>query len=424
MLKTPNPADSRSIEIQPGIIRGFLNVPPSKSITHRLMVMAALSSAKCRIIQPLNSEDTRLTLQGLQQMGYEAKWETNVLIFSGKYSPPASPVILQAGNSGTTARLLTAVAALRQYSVRIEGSERLHQRPAAPLTAALRKLGAEISDTAGHYPLQIRKGVQRGGTVKVDASQSSQFLSALYLIAPLLPEGLKIIPEGKVVSRPYTELTLALMTKHGIRLKQTGRIADIPGGQAYGSIEMVVEGDYSSAAFFICGAALSGGEITIGNLPRHSVQGDKKIIEIIRAAGGQADFGSGGLSIRGGSLHGVEPDMADIPDLVPPTAVMLLFAKGSSCLKNVAHLRHKESDRLLALQENIRRLGANAEIRGNDFFIFPGAMKGCKLPSYGDHRIAMSFALAGLKIPGILIEEPECVAKSYPDFWQHLQDTR
>ncbi len=407
-------------EIEPGVLSGEFSAPPSKSISHRMLILAALSRQKCRVTNILQSEDTHITLTALQNMGFDLSIKAQTVSFSGIHKASSKIRKIYLGNSGTSARLLTACASILPGKYVLEGSTRLHNRPMQPLVQALKQLGARIEHHGGNLPFQIQGGEIDGGEVEIDASQSSQFLSALLFIGPLTHSGLTLIPLGHIASRPYVDLTIALMQQSGVQVYSDEGKIHIPGGQSYQMTESMVEGDYSSASYFCVGAAISGGNIRITNLNQNSVQGDRLILDILGRAGARVDWQTGQVTVGASRLTGIDEDMNQTPDLVPTVAALALFCHGETCLRNIAHLRFKESDRLQALVENISRLSGDARITGENLVIRPRALQPAALPSYDDHRIAMSFALAGLRIPGIRIENPECVEKSYPEFWVHF----
>ncbi|NOX36483.1 MAG: 3-phosphoshikimate 1-carboxyvinyltransferase [Calditrichaeota bacterium] len=408
------------IAIVPGRLMGEVRVPPSKSITHRALILAALSRKPVKIAHPLDSEDTRFTLQALQALGYEVAVAPNAWQFTGQYVPPRSPVRIFVGNSGTTARLMTAFAALHPGEIWIDGSPRMRQRPMAPLLEALRTLGARIDATDGKLPLWIRGGNLQGGRVDIDASESSQYVSALLLIAPRIAGGIHIQLTAPLVSRAYVQLTLSLLQQAGVRVDTTERGFRVAGEQQVCLPDFTVEGDVSSASYFLIGAAITGGRVTITNVGTHSIQGDREVWKILAAAGARVVETPDRITVSGNGLKGVDWDMSACPDLVPGMAVMALFASSKSRFRNVQHLRFKESDRIAAIRGNIQRLGGKAEMDGADLVVQPGVRHGAVVDPHQDHRIAMSFALAGLRLPGVVINDPDCVGKSYPTFWEDL----
>ncbi len=410
--------------IPQGRLMGTITIPPSKSVTHRLLILAAVARQPVRIINPLRSNDTLATLRALQQLGYRIEEEAEAFVFRG-FRERNQPVSLQVGDSGTTARFITALAALHQPPITIDGSPRMRQRPMAELLQALRHLGAEIDDDNGHLPLTIRRSISRGGAVPLDVSRSSQYLSALLLIAPALREGLTIRLQTPLVSASYVDLTVGLLQQAGVSCVRRGEQFEIPGASQISlPLTLPVEGDYSSAGYFIAGAMLTGGEVRFKGLVKNSAQGDRRILSLVERIGGEVQWEGDILKVRGkNSFPGFQEDCVHCPDLVPTLAVLALFASTPSFLQNIAHLQYKESDRIQAVIENIERLGGKAYREGEHLVIVPQELHGATLPTYNDHRLAMSFALVGLRVPNVRIEHPETVAKSFPNFWEIFERT-
>lgn len=406
--------------IQPGILKGELVAPPSKSISHRLLIMAALSGRKCQIDNFLKSEDTLITLHALQKMGFALEQRENRIIFKGHREVSTQPVHIDCGNSGTSARLLTAVAAHLSGEFVITGSPRMQQRPMRPLIDSLIATGAHIDHQQGLLPITVHGGYLKGGEVEIDASHSSQFISALMLVAPCTQQGYRIVPQGKIASIAYLELTAQLLKKHGIESIWGDDCISVAGFQKYQIDQAIVEGDYSNISYFVIGAALSGGEIRIKGLVQDSAQGDRYILSLAEKAGAKVSWFKDWVQIKSDSLSALDEDLNACPDLVPSLAVMALFSKGSSRFRNIGHLQYKESDRLAAIVQNIQKLGGRAVVENNDLIVQPARLRGTSLSSFNDHRIAMSFAMAGLRVPGIIIEDPACVEKSFPEFWHYL----
>jgi 3-phosphoshikimate 1-carboxyvinyltransferase len=412
-----------AIQIKNAALMGTISVPPSKSVTHRLLIINALSKKSATLKYPLVSEDTVITASGLTQLGYQIKMNKANAIFDGWNVNTEEQVAINVKNSGTSARLLAAVASISGVNCVIDGSERMRQRPMKPLIEALLSLGASIEHHNGRLPISLQQSNLRGGMVEIDASKSSQFVSAIALIAPLLPKTVTIRHHGKVASRPYLDLTLSLMQIAGIDLENNPKEIIIPGDQTYTPINTRVEGDFSSAGYFLVGATITGGKVKCKNINADSVQGDKIILEILKNSGARIAVRKDYIEVRGGpELGSIDFDMQNYPDLVPTVAALSLFARGKSRLRNVLILRFKESDRIRAIIENIGRLGGNAFLNGPDLIIKPGKLNGALLETYSDHRIAMSFALVGLKVPGVKILNPDCVHKSYPNFWSDLEN--
>jgi 3-phosphoshikimate 1-carboxyvinyltransferase len=401
-----------------------LTLPGSKSYTHRALMAAALAVGESVLINALAAEDTELTAQALTQLGAGIDWQgTTIRVTgrSGRWRPAKLPIYL--GNSGTSMRFLTALAALGEGEYLLTGTERLCQRPLGELLTALGEIGVRVASEKGDGcpPVRVTGGLI-GGKARLSGAISSQYLSALMFIGPLAPKGLEIDITGELVSRPYVDLTLEVLGGFGISYYREGyRYFELPGGQSYLSREYEIEADASSASYFWAAAALTGGRVTIANLSLESSQGDAAFPEVLGRMGCAIESTLAGLTVQGGPLQGVTVDMGTMPDLVPTLAVLAAFATGDTVITGVAHLRHKESDRLAAVAAELGKLGIEARETADGLIIRGGAPKGAVIHTYNDHRIAMSFAVAGLKIPGVAIEDPECVAKSFPDFWQFFK---
>ncbi len=406
--------------IHPGVMRGTLPAPPSKSVSHRLLIMGALSGSPCIIKNVLLSEDIGITLQALEKMGFQWTLHQNNLTFSGERKISAQPAEVFLGNSGTSARLLTAVAAALPGRYLFKAAPRMQERPMKPLLDSLIKLGADIEHSAGSFPLKISGSSLGGGEIAVDASVSSQFVSALMIIAPLTPNGLKILPLSPPVSEPYIQLTADLMQESGVEVIREHDSIYIRGKQIYRFRQRRVEGDYSSASYFAVGAAISCGDVVIQNLNPQSAQGDRIILSLLQQAGARIEWNRRSVHITGAPLKGIDVDMKNHPDVIPSAAVMALFAETPSRLRNVQHLRFKESDRLQVLLDDIRLLKGDVSANGKDMIIKPKPLTGTLLPVHNDHRMAMSFALTGLKVSGVIIDNPDCVQKSFPQFWDYF----
>ncbi|MBU4355153.1 MAG: 3-phosphoshikimate 1-carboxyvinyltransferase [Proteobacteria bacterium] len=405
-------------------VQATLTLPGSKSYTHRALMAAALAGGESVLTNALAAEDTELTAAALKRLGAGIDWQgTTIRVTgrSGRWLPARLPIYL--GNSGTSMRFLTALAALGEGEYLLTGTDRLCQRPLGELLEALGQAGVQAVSERGDGcpPVRVTGGLT-GGKAQLSGAISSQYLSALLFIGPLAPAGLKIGITGELVSRPYVDLTLEVLGDFGISYYREGyRYFELPGGQCYLPREYEIEADASSASYFWAAAALTGGRVTITNLSLESSQGDAAFPEVLGRMGCGIESTPAGLTVQGGPLRGVTVDMATMPDLVPTLAVLAAFATGDTVITGVAHLRHKETDRLAAVAAELGKLGIEARETDDGLVIRGGAPQGAVIHTYSDHRIAMSFAVAGLKIPGVAIEDPECVAKSFPDFWQFFK---
>jgi 3-phosphoshikimate 1-carboxyvinyltransferase len=409
-------------EIQPrGRIEATLTLPGSKSYTHRALVAASLAWGESILTNALRAEDTELTARALGRLGARLNWQRTTVTVrgaAGHWAPVAEPIHL--GNSGTSMRFLTALAALGRGEYLLTGSPRLCQRPLGELLEALASLGVKaVSQRGDGCPPVIVHGGLTGGRTRLSGAVSSQYLSALLFISPLAPQDVEIEITGELVSKPYVNLTLEVMADFGISFYRKGyKFFRVPGGQRYQPREYVIEADASSASYFWAAAAVTGGRVTITNLALESCQGDIDFLSVLARMGCRLEPAETGLTVTGGPLTGIQVDMADMPDLVPTLAVVAAFAQGDTVITGAAHLRHKESDRLAAVAAELGKMGLKVAETADGLIIHGGAPHAAIIHTYDDHRIAMSFAVAGLKIPGITISDPQVVAKSFPDFWE------
>ena len=407
-----------------------LTVPGSKSLTQRALIAAALANGESILQWPLASEDTEYTSQALAAMGItvepgQEQWR--VLGLGGVIATPDKEIFL--GNNGTATRFLTSVAALGHGDFTINGDQRMHERPLKPLMEALAGWGVAIRSLhgTGCPPVAIAASGIKGGKALLPEGKSSQYLSSLLLVAPYAAQPAELTVAGEVLSKPYVTMTMAVMKDFGIAVTANPELNHflIPQG-CYRAREYAVEGDASSASYFWAAAAVTGGRVTVANVPSPSLQGDAVLVDILARMGCTVQRSPKGITVTGAKeLRGVEVDMGDCPDVVPTLAVVASFAKGRTVINNIAHLRIKECDRLHVMVTELAKLGVKAEER-SDAMIIEGReanspLSGAEIDTYNDHRIAMSFAVAGLVAPGVRIRGEECVVKSFPDFWERFE---
>jgi 3-phosphoshikimate 1-carboxyvinyltransferase len=400
-----------------------LHAPPSKSVTHRALVAAALASGRSVLRRPLDADDTRRTLAGLVALGTTVDARGDAWVVEGSAGRLAGGGRLDLGESGTSLRLLAAVAALGDAASELDGGPRLRERPLHELATALGQVGAQVllGDSPGGLPARFGGRRPLGGAVLVPGSQSSQFASALLLVGPRLAAGIDVSLEPPVVSAPYIELTAEVLGQFGVTIERRGPRRFVVPAQDYVGREIAIEGDHSSASYFLAAACVVGGRVRVHGLRPDSAQPDARLGPLLAGLGCRVESGADWVEVRGaGGVPGFDIDLADAPDLVPTMAVLGLFAGGACTIRGVAHLRLKESDRLSVLATNLRALGRGAVAEGDRLRIAAptGALHGERLPSAADHRIAMAFAVAGLRQPDIHVEDPDCVAKSHPRFWE------
>jgi len=402
-----------------------VTVPGSKSYTHRLLIAAALSDGKCQIENILRSEDTLLTLGALKQMGIQVEDNGDSVELTGldgKFKPCGEPIYL--ANSGTSMRLLTGICALGQGTYTLTGTQRMGERPIGDLLDGLNQIGVQAASVNQNNcpPVQITGGNITGTTVDLKCHISSQYLSSLLLMAPCLEKGLTINITKGPVSKPYIDMTVDILKQLGIEVFSKGHtFYRIPGGQIYQAGQYAVEPDCSQASYFWGAAAVTGASIKVNGITRASRQGDVRFSEVLEKMGCTVQQEPDGITITGGKLSAVEVDMSDMPDIVPTLAVVAAFAEGTTRITNVAHLKEKESDRLGCVAAELNRMGIDAVANDSGLDITGGKPRGASIKTYDDHRMAMSFSIAGLVVPGVSIQNEDCVGKSFPDYWKVFQ---
>jgi len=401
-----------------------VTVPGSKSLTNRGLAIGALARGETVLSGALLCDDTLLMADAIRTLGLpvavtEARSEIRISGGDGKF--PAYRAYLPVGASGTALRFLTALTALANGHYVIDGTARLQRRPVGSLCAALRALGGEVYATgAGGAPVVVKPGRIAGGRVSVPADVSSQFASALLMIGPCLAGGLSIATTGRPVSAPYLDLTEDIMEVFGARVIRPGdgRLAVEGGG--YEGRPYAVEGDATSASYLFSAAAVTGGRVRVENLPSSSRQGDLRMLDVLAEMGATVTRGPDGAEVRGAVTRGIDIDLRDTPDLVPTVAAVGMVAPGRTWIRGVPHLRVKESDRIESTVRAIRSLGGTARKCEDGLVVSGGEVKAGEVDPMGDHRIAMAFSILGLRVPGIRILTPECVAKSFPAFFDIL----
>jgi 3-phosphoshikimate 1-carboxyvinyltransferase len=393
----------------------------------------------------LDSEDTRVMIEGLQRLGIEIECSRHTPCAAaaegtssyGTRSVPATLVVhgangevpaleadLFCANSGTTIRFLTALATLGHGSFRLDGVERMRQRPIGDLMDALNQLGAHVLSEHGNGcpPVAVHANGLPGGTAMVRGDISSQFLSGILMAAPAARSPVELVVDGPLVSQPYVAMTLAVMRAFGAEVITTPELNRFEIMlQRYAAREHSIEPDASAASYFWAAAAVTGGEVTVEGLAAESLQGDVAFVDCLERMGCEVRREPESITVTGRPLNGIDVDMNAISDTVQTLAVVALFAEGPTTIRNVAHIRHKETDRIAALAAELRKLGADVTERDDGLTIQPGTLRPATIATYNDHRMAMSFALAGLRIPGVRIENPTCVEKTYPEFFNDLR---
>lgn len=403
-----------------------VTAPPSKSYTHRALIAGALATGTTVVHNPLDADDTRLTLAGLRALGVTAEQGPDRITITGcsGVMPAGEAVRLDLVNSGTSLRLLASLALLCRHPVTLTGSARMQERPVGPLGDALTALGGFVRylNRNGYPPFEVR-GRLRGGSVTVDGSVSSQFISSILIAAPYAEQDTEITVPAPPASASYLDITLDVMTAFGARVTRSGygRFA-VGSRNRYTGREYRVEGDYSSASYFLALAAVCGGRVTVDNLSPVSVQGDRRFLDALAAMGCRVRYGSSAVTVeRRGELSGITTDMASSPDTVQTLCMVAAMAQTPTTITGISHLKYKESDRIRGTADRLRALGGDVTVGDDRITVRPAPLRGGTIDPGDDHRTAMSFAVLGLGTGGVTIEHAECVNKSFPDFWDRLR---
>jgi len=407
-------------------VRGSIRPPGSKSLTNRALVIAALASGTTKLTGVLASDDTRVMVESLNRLGVSVTHDVDsctmeVAGCGGK--PPAEKAELWLENSGTSIRFLTAFCALGTGEYRLDGNERMRERPISHLVDSLKLFGVDVEcelETSCPPVRMVARGFV-GGRTSIAGDISSQYLSALLMAAPCASKSVDIEVTGDLVSKPYIDMTLGVMAQFGatVLCPDPHRFTIAP--QEYKAANYDIEPDASAASYFFAAAAITGGEVTVEGLTSYALQGDVHFVEALEEMGCEVDYGDDSITVRGRKLSGVDIDMNAISDTAQTLAVVALFAEGATRIHNVGHMRHKETDRVAAVVNEIRRMGIKAEELDDGLTITPGQIQPATIETYDDHRMAMSFALAGLRTEGIRIADPLCTGKTYPHFFSDLE---
>jgi 3-phosphoshikimate 1-carboxyvinyltransferase len=410
-----------SIELKPARrAAGTVRLPGSKSISNRVLLLAALAEGETEVSGLLDADDTRVMREALSSLGVSFR-ENIVKGVGGPF--PVKKAELFLGNAGTAFRPLTAALAFSGGEYRLSGVPRMHERPIGDLVDALRGIGASVDylGKEGFPPLAVRPAKLSLENLRVRGDVSSQFLTALLMALPLAGRNSRIQVQGELISKPYVEITLNVMKRFGVDVKRTGwRYFDVPAGTYVSPGKAYVEGDASSASYFLAAGALGGGPVRVEGVGRASIQGDVRFTEVLERMGATISLAENAIDVKNekGKLRAIDMDLNHIPDAAMTAAVLALFAHGPSTIRNVASWRVKETDRLSAMATELRKLGADVE-EGRDFLkISPAKIKpGVAIDTYDDHRMAMSFALVSLAGVPVRINDPQCVTKTFPDYF-------
>jgi 3-phosphoshikimate 1-carboxyvinyltransferase len=425
--------DSRPIVPFTRAVDAVVEVVGSKSYTNRALVLAALSRGSSLLTGALFSDDTRYMAESLRALGVPVDADEAALtlrVTGADGHVPSARARCFVGNAGTAARFLPVVMALGHGVYELDGIPRMRERPILPLLEALAALGVKVEalGNPGCVPIRVHGGSLVGGQVTIPGHISSQYISGLMMGAPAMRDGLVIDIEGDLVSRPYLEMTAQAMRDFGVELSRDGeRRFRIPGGQHYVGREYRVEPDASAASYFFAAAAITGGRVRVPGLGKRSLQGDRHFVHLLAEMGCEVNEGDDFTEVVGppiGTLRGVTADMADLSDVAQTLAVVAPFATSPTRVTGIGFIRRKETDRVGAVVRELGRLGVRAEEEADGFVIHPGAPSPGEVRTYDDHRMAMSFALLGLTRPGIVILDPGCTAKTFPGYFDVLEQLR
>jgi 3-phosphoshikimate 1-carboxyvinyltransferase len=399
----------------------YVDLPASKSVTHRILILAALNQGQTFIIDPLMAEDTEITMQALKNMGAEISISENTIEVT-KSLGLVKDAEIYLGNSGSSARFLIPLAAYLDKPFRFDGSDRLHQRPFAELFKALRYFDITVESKNDTLPATIYPSKVAGGKIQLHDLPSSQIITALMMSALWMNKDLEIHMPKDTPSLPYIRMTYKLMKRLGLSVAYESNIIRVNANRPGFDWNFRVEKDFSAASYWVVLSMLHNLKLTLPNVTLPSFQGDERIFEIAQDLGSEIMIYPDRMELQGKISKGMEINCNEIPDLVPALSVLALFAPETSRLTNIKHLEYKESNRVSAIQTNISALGGKTDYQKGNLEIIPQkTYSPAKLDSFDDHRIAMSFAVAGTRIPGTAILKPDCVKKSYPEFWNDFE---
>ncbi|PLR54194.1 3-phosphoshikimate 1-carboxyvinyltransferase [Chimaeribacter arupi] len=418
-----------SLTLQPiAKISGTINLPGSKSVSNRALLLAALAKGTTKLTNLLDSDDVRHMLNALEKLGvtFRLSDDRTCCEVEGNAGPlhSADGLELFLGNAGTAMRPLAAALCLSSGDITLTGEPRMKERPIGHLVEALRQGGAKVDylEQENYPPLRLHGGFT-GGEVSVDGSVSSQFLTALLMTAPLAPQDTVIHIKGELVSKPYIDITLNMMASFGIRVDHDNyQVFHITGNQTYQAPgDYLVEGDASSASYFLAAAAIKGGTVRVTGIGRNSMQGDIHFADVLEKMGARITWGDAYIECTRGTLQGIDMDMNAIPDAAMTIATTALFAQGTTTIRNIYNWRVKETDRLAAMATELRKVGAEVE-EGHDYIRVtpPARLQKAEIGTYDDHRMAMCFSLVALSDTPVTILDPKCTAKTFPDYFDRL----
>lgn len=421
-------SSSQEYLVQPvsGPIVGSVRPPGSKSLTNRALIVAALANGTSKLTGVLASRDTEVMIDSLRKLGVSLEQDLtqkSITITGCGGKPAATAANLYLENSGTSIRFLTALCTLGQGQYRLSGNARMHERPISDLADALNQLGAKVTcqPETKAPPLQVEANGLTGGKAEVNTGLSSQYLSALLMAAPGARQPVEIVLTGPLVSEPYIDMTMGVMARFGVTVDHAQPRSYVIAPQTYTATHYDIEPDASAASYFFAMAAITGGKVTVEGLSRYALQGDIHFVDSLEKMGCLVDWQSDSVTVQGRPLKGIDIDMNAISDTAQTLAAVAVYANGPTTIRHVEHMRFKETDRIAAVTNELRRLGQTVEEFKDGLTITPMPVTPASVETYDDHRMAMSFALVGLKTAGVRIQDPGCTAKTYPHYFQDLE---
>ncbi|MCK4752262.1 MAG: 3-phosphoshikimate 1-carboxyvinyltransferase [Planctomycetes bacterium] len=404
----------------------IIEAPPAKAYTLRALIISSLAEGKSIIQNPLFGQDQLNVIECLKRLGVKIEHDNNKIVVygtDGKYSPVSEE--LNVGESGVGMNFLTSAACLSCKPVIITGAERITERPISEVVNGMRQLGCKIEylEQEGFPPIKVYGGGIKGGDAQIKGQKTSQYFSSITTSSPYADNKVTLTCIDTMTERPYFDISLQMMAEFGVKaVNNNYKQIIIPNDEKYTAREIKIEGDYSSASFFFLAAAICKTKVTVKGLNPNTKQGDKGFLTLIEKMGCKVSEADDRICVEGSNMHAIEQDMSNLPDLVPPLAIAAAFAEGTSKLTNIGHLRHKECDRLAVMASQLKKMGVSAKCDENSLIIEGSKqIHGANIDPHNDHRIAMSFAIAGLVTGNQYIENEMCVAKSFPDFWEKFE---
>jgi 3-phosphoshikimate 1-carboxyvinyltransferase len=419
-------SETRKIQPVSGPVNGSIRPPGSKSISNRALILAALADGETQLTGLLDCEDTRVMMESLNRLGISVTHDAQnntAKILGCAGTPPAPSAELWLENSGTSIRFLTALCCNGHGEYLLDGNSRMRERPIGHLVNALTQWNAQVECREGNDcpPVKIHAQGIQGGETRVKGNISSQYLSALLMTAPCAKSSTQIIVDGPLVSEPYIDMTLGVMAQFGVAVEiQSDNHFHIEPA-SYRSTHYFIEPDASAASYFLAAAAITGGTVTVEGLSQLALQGDVRFVDALEQMGCDVSWKNDSVTVIGRPLHGIEIDMNAISDTAQTLSAVAVFAEGPTRITNVGHMRHKETDRISAVANELRKLGQTVDEEEEGLTIHPAPITPATVETYNDHRMAMSFALIGLKSEGVVIDNPGCTVKTYPHFFDDLE---